>query len=440
MELNKTYEGDALALLRTFPSEIFNTCVTSPPYYGLRAYGTNPVIWDGDENCQHEWIDATYVRNNDKTAGAKQKTNVGAIGRDAPIKNDFCSKCGAWRGELGSEPSPELFIKHLVDIFREAKRTLRDDGTLWVNMGDSYCANTTGSQGNGKSTLQGGKSTQIEAGKRPNNKTGNGLKPKDLIGIPWMLAFALRADGWYLRMDNIWYKRNPMPESVTDRPTKAHEYFFLLSKSQKYYYDAEAIKTEVIPHSPNESHFSDGTKKDVLIRQRGYKTPDGWDTAPGSHGTIHREGREKGFKGYVPKRNPRPGIDTNGGNQGNGGIPIKGYEHRGSGDKTLTGHSGNFDSAGNLIGDGKANKRSVWDVPTKPFKEAHFATFPEELIVDCIKAGCPEGGLVLDPFGGANTTGVVSRKLNRNYVAIELNPKYIKIGEKREYEQIGLFK
>ena len=389
IDVNKIYEGDALSILKTFPEKIFNTCVTSPPYYGLRAYGTNPVIWDGDENCQHEFTEET---KKGITGGACVLEGAGKAMTEArytpDTKHGFCSKCGAWRGELGSEPTPELFIKHLVDIFREVRRTLRDDGTIWVNMGDSYASsskNTTGA--NGYNDGRENRDKRFNAGKV------DGLKPKDLIGVPWMLAFALRADGWYLRMDNIWYKRNPMPESVTDRPTKAHEYFFLLSKSQKYYYDAEAIKTAV----------KDKTE---------YKTPDGWDTDKGSHGSFHKNGREKGFKGYG---------------------------HRGNGDQSLTGHSGNYDSDGNLIGEGKANKRSVWDVPTMPFKEAHFATFPQELIVDCIKAGCPEGGLVLDPFGGANTTGVVSRKLNRNYVAIELNPKYIAIGEKREYNEIGLF-
>jgi len=394
IELNKIYHGNALAVLKTFADKIFNTCVTSPPYYGLRAYGTDPVIWDGEENCTHEWIDKSYLRrSNDQLPGKKQSTSKGSIGRDAPTKSDFCCHCGAWRGELGSEPSPELFIKHLVDIFREAKRTLRDDGTLWVNMGDSYwggkgqSSQAWSTEHQYRNTLE--KSQHQISGKgqtRPTDGKHAVIKPKDLIGIPWMLAFALRADGWYLRMDNIWHKPNPMPESVTDRPTKAHEYFFLLSKSQKYYYDAKAIATP----------YKDKTY-----------------TTFGCQSNGHGDGREKG---------------------------VKGYEHRcKNADKTIHEHSGNFDQNGDLIGSGLANKKSVWTVSTEAFKEAHFATFPQELIVDCIKAGSPEGGLVLDPFGGANTTGVVSRKLNRNYVAIELKPDYIKIGTKREREEIGLF-
>jgi DNA modification methylase len=181
--------GDCLNILKTLSDKSINCCITSPPYYGLRDYGV--------------------------------------------------------AGQVGLEDTPDEYVNKLVEIFREVRRVLRDDGTLWMNLGDSYCANATGSQGDGKSTIAGGLKNQIEAGKRPNKK-GDGLKPKDLIGIPWMVAFALRADGWYLRSDIIWSKPNPMPESVQDRPTKAHEYIFLLSKSQSYYYDNEAIAEAAI--------------------------------------------------------------------------------------------------------------------------------------------------------------------------------------------------
>jgi DNA modification methylase len=225
-----------------------------------------------------------------------------------------------------------------------------------------------------------------------------GLKPKDLIGIPWMVAFALRSAGYYLRQDIIWSKPNPMPESVTDRCTKAHEYIFLMSKSQKYYYDHEAIKTEI----------SDTTIKRLMQDTR---WQEGSDRVPGK---------------------------TNGKMKAVGDLR-KGYEHRGSGDKKLGSHSGNYAADGSIIGGGMANKKSVWTVTTKPFSEAHFATFPEDLIVDCIKAGCPEGGLILDPFMGAGTTALVARKLNRNYIGFELNPDYIKIANKRLNDELGMF-
>jgi len=207
------------------------------------------------------------------------------------------------------------------------------------------------------------------------------LKVFEKLNKKWIQA---KKDSWYLRQDIIWSKPNPMPESVTDRCTKSHEYIFLLAKSRRYYYNANAIKT------PTEN--------------MDYKTPDGWDTGTGSHNTIHRKGREKGFKGYI---------------------------HRGAGDKKLTGHSGNYDSNGNLIGNGFANKRSVWNVNTQPFKEAHFATFPEKLIVPCIKAGCPENGIVYDPFIGAGTTAIVAIKLNRNWIGSELSQKNVDLANKR---------
>ncbi len=286
-------------------------------------------------------------------------------------------------------------------MFREVKRVLKRDGTLWVNIGDSYASlaggyDSAGSRGN-LATISKNTMAAVVSGKK--RKPPLGLKPKDLVGIPWMLAFALRADGWYLRQEIIWHKPNPMPESVTDRCTKAHEQIFLLSKSPKYYFDAVAIKTD-------------------LKEEAFHMIPKGWAVGPGSHNSVDHateEGRERKAEN------------------------IKAYKHRGKGDMKLTGHSGNYDAAGNLIGGGKANKRSVWSVTTMPYKGAHFATFPELLIEDCIKAGCKVGGLVLDPFSGAGTTALVAAKLNRDYVGIELNKKYVAMSEKRLHKELGIF-
>ncbi len=216
--------------------------VTSPPYWGLRDYGLLPSVWGGDDDCEHEWIDATYVRNNDQTAGEKQ-----------PIQVAFCSVCNAWLGTFGLEPSPEQYVENLVGIFREVRRVLRDDGTLWLNIGDSYA---TGA-GQGQVPGGGGQGARWkrETGHwQPNRLKIRGLKPKDLIGIPWRVAFALQADGWWLRSDIIWHKPNPMPESVMDRPTRSHEYLFLLSKSARYFYDADAIREPV-----TQQHETTGT-------------------------------------------------------------------------------------------------------------------------------------------------------------------------------------
>lgn len=345
VELNKIYNEDCLTFLKQMPDQYVECCITSPPYFGLRDYGM--------------------------------------------------------AGQIGLEETPEQYINKLVAVFREVRRVLRDDGTLWVNIGDSYAGSGKGPAGNlGKSHNERDMSYTHLSG-----KVTDGCKPKDLIGIPWMLAFALRADGWYLRQDIIWAKPNPMPESVTDRCTKAHEYIFLLSKSQRYYYNADAIKTQV----------ADATIQRLSQQIEKQK---GSERVPGkTNGNM---------KAVGPGRKPRP-DDSRGGNQGSErGIPAMAIDGNG-----VKNHSGYFDSCGNLIGEGMANKKSVWVVPTMPFSEAHFATFPEDLIVPCIKAGCPEGGTVLDPFMGAGTTALVAHKLNRNYIGTELNPEYCHIAEKR---------
>jgi DNA modification methylase len=336
--VNKILNIDCKEGLLLLPDKSINCCVTSPPYYGLRDYGS--------------------------------------------------------LGQIGLEETPEIYVHKLVDVFREAKRVLKDDGTLWLNLGDSY-------NGVGQKNEQSSKSIKQISNRGAiiqDAKKIKVLKPKDLIGIPWMVAFALRADGWYLRQDIIWHKPNPMPESVTDRCTKSHEYIFLLSKSKQYYYDAESIKTVI----------ADTTVQRLM---QGIENQKGSDRVPGK---------------------------TNGNMKAVGNLR-KGYDHRVTGDKKFVTHSGNRDAEGNIIGGGMANKRSVWTVNTMPYKEAHFATFPEELIVDCIKAGCPEGGVVLDPFMGAGTTALVVRKLNRNYIGFELNPEYIRIAEKRLHTELGIF-
>ena len=359
--------------------------VTSPPYWGLRSYGTDPISWPAVE--------------------------YSILGFPISIPKMSC--------ELGHEKDPKEFIGHMVLIFREVHRVTRDDGTLWLNIGDSFANSGKGefekSPWDKQRSNRG--SRTINEPNKSNKFRSKLFKPKDLIGIPWMLAFALRDDGWYLRQDIIWNKPNPMPESVTDRCTKAHEYIFMFSKSQKYYFDQEAIRTPV----------KDSTVQRMMQQIENQK---GSDRVPGkTNGNM---------KAVGPGRKPRTEVDTRGGNQASE-TGIKAYSHRGTGDKKLTGHSGNFDADGNLIGDGMANKKSVWTVTTKPFKEAHFATFPEELIVDCIKAGSRHDDLILDPFMGAGTTALVARKLLRNYLGIELNQKYIDIAIKRLSDELGMF-
>ncbi len=289
-------------------------------------------------------------------------------------------------GQLGLEPTPDAYVQALVAVFREVRRVLREDGTLWLNLGDSYAG--VGAQTGGTNSKERGK--RAERMFKPGILWGDvGLKPKDLVGIPWRVAFALQADGWYLRSDIIWHKPNPMPESVTDRPTKAHEYLFLLAKSDRYYYDAEAISEPA---------------KSVTT-----KMPDGWDTGPGAHGAFHRNGREKGRK-----------TDKQRGH----GCRHAGFNDRWDGMEKAEQQSG------------RSNKRDVWTVATAPFPEAHFATFPPDLIKPCVLAGSRPGDVALDPFVGSGTVAFVAKELNREAIGCDLNRSYLGLAVKRLQQEV----
>lgn len=409
--------GDVRAMLATVADGSAQTVVTSPPYWGLRDYGLEASVWGGDAAHEHEWGDGLR-----RTGGARcQGSSSIRLGRRANVRaqefvrdaGNACA-CGAWRGCLGLEPTPELYVAHIVEVFREVRRVLRDDGTLWLNLGDSY--SDSGRGADVRSTLQGTRQNQAESRKvRVRETATTGLRPKNLIGIPWRVAFALQADGWYLRSDIIWSKPNPMPESVTDRPTKAHEYLFLLSKRERYFYDADAIKEPAVasgrPHGPNSL-----AEVDHALRPRnGYKMPDGWNTGPGAHGSFHPQGREKG----------RPAPKGNAKTFRGGGAYTGGQSFDNSADTPRESH-------GNVPNEtGLRNKRSVWTIATQPFPEAHFATFPEALVEPCILAGSRPGDLVLDPFSGSGTSGVVALQLGRHYLGVELNPEYLAMSRRR---------
>lgn len=230
--------GDAIEILETLPAGFAQSCITSPPYWGLRDYGVAARVWGGDPSCRHRWGEGERGRRCDLLP-SEQSRSKGRLGRDrrqgsAGLKGGcFCRRCGAWKGCLGLEPDPDLYVEHLVSILREVRRVLRDDGTLWLNLGDSFAANRSYQVRDRKRGEPGG---PLAA------KVPAALKPKDLVGIPWRVAFALQADGWWLRSDIVWAKPNTMPESVTDRPTRAHEFVFLLTKSPRYFYDAEAVR------------------------------------------------------------------------------------------------------------------------------------------------------------------------------------------------------
>jgi DNA modification methylase len=349
------------------PEKSVHCCVTSPPYFGLRDYGT--AKWDsGNPACEHSGVArrCDVPGRNDKQSTSK--------GSSSDRVSRTCIYCGAVRidSQIGLEATPDAFVAEMVAVFREVRRVLRDDGTLWLNLGDAYVH--TGAAGgcvfdNGRTDGRQSYEADKTRGRVSRISTMSaGLKAKNLIGIPWRVAFALQADGWYLRQDIIWSKPNPMPESVTDRCTKAHEYIFLMSKSARYFYDAGAISEIASGRSAgNLGHVKGAGFDDPFFRTR--------------------EGFAK--------------------------VAATEWQER--------------------------NKRSVWEVATQPFSEAHFATFPPELIEPCIKAGCPVGGTVLDPFGGAGTTGMVADRLCRDAILIELNPDYAAMAERRIRDDAGMF-
>ena len=361
------YCGDVLATLRSLPDEIVNCCVTSPPYWGLRDYGTATWV-GGSAECDHRGKPfATKANVNRNTNGSNDTKNQ----EDREFYKEQCPKCGAIRKDqqLGLEKTPEEYVARMVDVFREVRRVLKPDGTLWLNLGDSYVSGKS-RYSSKPQTIAGRSHDEPDNGKKPDLYYHPYLKDKDLCGIPWRVAFALQADGWYLRQDIIWHKPNPMPESVTDRCTKAHEYVFLMSKSARYCFDSEAIK---------EPANYDGRKDTVM------------------------KGSAKYQNGYFP-------TDVN-----TQSIALKGHERWKE----------------NADGVKVRNKRSVWTVTTKPFKEAHFATFPLDLIRPMIVAGCPAGGIVLDPFMGSGTTAIAAIRQGKRYIGIDLNPEYCEIAKRR---------
>lgn len=382
MEVDRIFLGDSLEILKKMPDESVDCCVTSPPYFGLRDYGT--AKWSGgDPSCDHICIPDSDV---DRKYSSRI-TSSHILRRTRKI----CPKCGAIRvdKQIGIEETPEKYVKNLTRVFNQVRRVLKNDGTLWLVIGDSY----NGYKGNATcsnfETMYAGHRHQ-PARKPSFGLEAKGMKQKDLIGIPWMVAFALRSSGWYLRQDIIWHKPNPMPESVTDRCTKSHEYIFLLSKSPKYYYNAEAISEPIAASTVKRL-------SQKIDNQKGTEWP--------------------AYSKPITPKAPRYG----------------GKKYTATPQAFYRTKSGNTYSYGE-----KRNKRSVWTVSTKPCREAHFATFPQDLIAPCILAGCPRGGVILDPFIGSGTTGIVAKKLGCHFIGIELNPDYKKIAEKR-LESLGGF-
>jgi DNA modification methylase len=382
-------QGHVLPVLQSLPAESVQCCVTSPPYWGLRDYGLEPQVWGGEEGCPgHEWGDEKEVpcgnAPSDKSTlttnsgnGPKEGDKFHSSMASTASTGSFCRLCGAWRGSYGLEPTIELYVQHTVEIFREVRRVLRNDGVLFLNLGDSYYGGggahqdhhanpgiSKSAERNGvpKSRGERGPGKALTTHNGPNRQFQDGLKPKDLCMIPARVALALQADGWYLRSEITWCKTSPMPESVTDRPTSATEKVFMLTKSAKYFYNAEAARVPSVKGAA-------GSRFDV-----------------GKTG-AHQLGRAQ---------------------------------------------------AGERKENGTRNLWNYWILGPEPFKGAHFAVFPAELVRRCIAAGSKEGDTILDPLSGAGTTALVAAKLGRDSIGVELNESYVDMSVKRIKNELGM--
>ena len=534
-------EGHVLDVLRSLPVDSIQTVVTSPPYWGLRAYRTEGQVWGGNSDGNHEWGPeipreargnvsppgqtaedraAHVARRNSGTAGQFCVSNhahewhptdprrprsaedvknpnslqAGSQGTLYEAQGGLsCSTCGAWKGELGLEPTPELYVSHLADVFDEVRRVLRPDGTLWLNLGDTYAGGSPVRTDALRKFQRAGDGDYIPWGEEGNQARPAvpGLRGKNLVGIPWRVAFELQRRGWYLRSDVIWSKPNPMPESVTDRPTRSHEYVFLLAKEARYYYDADAVRNPLQASTEERMNYP---------------------ASYNHNATAHDPFKSQAAPGFGYARSTLRELAD-----GYDGQATKPYEGTGAQDPSATkariieGARARLE-AGLVAG---ANLKSVWQIATRPYPEAHFATYPEEIPERCIKLGTSEKGccercgapverttvttvvpmratsdrdtqasacrkeqpfargwqqkgnnmaavsettgwepscechftdsesmggfglfrsepcLVLDPFAGSGTTLHVARRLGRRSIGIELNPQYVQLARRR---------
>jgi len=366
--INRIHTGNTFEVLKQMPDELVDLVITSPPYWGLRNYGKDATtIWGGDKDCQHEW--GNNITAKQEPHGKTSKTKQKGLGFE--VNSNFCEKCGAWKGQFGLEPHPQMYIDHSVELYREVKRVLKDTGSFYLNIGDSYF----GGPMIGMSTRlqrEEGKTDGVAQLEKPNIKVKEDkkwLQSKQLMLIPYRVAAALQEDGWILRSTIIWHKGNPMPTSVKDRLNNTYEPMFHFVKQPKYHYDLDSIRIKTVTktkHSPKQLEMERKKIKEFRIKQ---------------------------------------------------------------GDTKKIDRCPNGDLVNNPLG---KNPGDVWNINTHPFPKAHFAVFPKKLVEKPIKSSCPPDGIVMDIFCGTGTACRVAKSFGRKYIGIDINPIYVEEFAKEE--------
>ncbi|MDO8672479.1 MAG: site-specific DNA-methyltransferase [Dehalococcoidia bacterium] len=451
------YQGDVLTVLRDLEADSVQCCVTSPPYWGLRDYKTTPSVWGGIPACNHEWVE--YIQpaaDGTRTPEGNSALRAGHQGSTSatmkPQSSGFCTKtgCFGWRGNLGLEPTIDMFVEHMVEVFRDVRRVLRNDGTLWLNLGDSYNSLASNQNGTGLTTLEGG-TGKIRAGNalmgrrfRPGAGRADGvvdergqrnrngvscaeLKPKDLCMVPARVALALQSDGWWLRAEVTWCKTSPMPESVTDRPTSATEKIFLFTKSSRYYYDAEAVKQSSVSDHPS----GNGFKRDCRLSYDGRGQDEQWQPTPQRNLWNYwvlgpepcKEAHFATFPSEIPRRAILAGTSERGCCPECGGPWVRVVEKSGG----TIGKGSWCDHVDDLVtgarvqdSAGKGNLRySDYKVQATGWQPTCTHDLPS---VPCV---------VLDPFVGSGTSCAIARGLGRKWIGIDLSPAYLELARKR---------
>ena len=413
---NTVIQGHVLDVLGSFPDNCVDVVVTSTPYWGLRDYGKqNIIVWGGDCRCEHVWGNEIIIQQRGSIQGetCQVGNQIRGVQKTHIDSGSFCSKCGAWRGQLGLEPHPQMFIDHLTQVFSEAQRVLKKNGSLWLNLGDTfYTKSGSNFKGSNENYTKQALKVNIAAGNQVRELfKSNWLQSKQKLMIPARVAIALQEQGWILRNEIVWHKINHMPESVNDRLTRSWESVYFFTKNRKYYFNLDKIRKPIKKSTLERCSRPFYNNKGEEFAGYGLSSQQNYAAKVKSYNGKFDGYGEKSEQYGSPRARTQRKIDAT--------APF--FIQKGSG--------GNINlPAENPQG---ANPGDVWSLTTEPFKGAHFATFPKKLIRRILKCACPKGGLVLDPFCGSGTALLVAHKMGFDWVGIDLNPEYVKMADNR---------